>query len=53
MRTEKDIRDAIVVLEDDRQALLDMGATQIVEHRLVSVESRLDELKWVLGEKDY
>ncbi|MFC5930872.1 hypothetical protein [Cryobacterium melibiosiphilum] len=52
MRSEKEIRDAIEALEGDRQALLDLPDDALHARRMISVTSRIDELKWTLGDKE-
>jgi len=53
LRSEKEIQQAILVLEGDKKALMDMPEVPLTYKRMISVESRIDELRWVLGEIDY
>ena len=53
MRSKREIREAIAVLEGDKSVLMDMPEVPLTYRRMISVESRIDELLWVIGEKDY
>ena len=53
MRGERQIREAIAVLEVDKTALMDIAEVPLTFQRMISVKARIDELKWVLGEIEY